>query len=365
MEQKDERNTLPEQPEDIERRVRQLSLETARAQDSAKRALSETEQIRWNMQELQDARQTHGRSLAGLWSFFVLLLLAACALGWYWSESTQGFEKQVADLPKQADYEKAVQAVNKRVDAAEGKLTILSRADWKGFGERLNKVEQRFSADMKLVREFAQAQASHVHQQLVSEIDNRTAWVEMHIARMESTDEAQRVKIAALQEELAGVRAQIRKQNEQIEMVRQDSNREMDGLYQRVAATRGDLDALAWESAKERVDFELNRDATNELIPGVTLTLKNTNVPYQRIEEGYVHVVGDGRYLWIRSHGIQQPVIFYTQHDQRPYQLVFTRITRDGAVGYLVHPGGPPEANRASGPLPAGAELSASVAEAR
>jgi hypothetical protein len=177
--------------------------------------------------------------------------------------------------------------------------------------------------------------------------------------------ESQRARIAELQEELAGVRAELQEQNEQIELVRRDTHREMDGLYERAAATRGDLDALAWESAKERVDFEISGDRASEPIPGVTITLKNTNVSYQRIEEGWVHVVPDGRILWIRSQGVQQPMIFYTQQDRRPYQLVFTRITRDGAVGYLVHPGGPPVTNRASGPLPAEAELTASTSEAR
>ena len=165
--------------------------------------------------------------------------------------------------------------------------------------------------------------------------------------------------------ELAGVRSELKGQNEQIEQVRRDANREMDGLHERVAATRSDLDALARESAKERVDFELSRGAAYEPIPGVLITLKNTNVSYQRVEDGWVQVVPDGRFLWIRSQGIQQPMVFYTQQDSRPYQLVFTRITRDGAVGYLVHPGGPPVANRASGPRAAEAELTASAAEAR
>ena len=364
MEQHDVRSTQPDQPEDIGKQVKQLSLETARAQESSKRALSETEQMRWNMEELKEARQSHGRNLVGLWSFFVILLLAGCGLGWYWDGATEGYEERFANLPNHADYEQAVQAVSKRVDATESKLAN-SSGNWKGFGDRLTKVEQRVTSDLKLVRNFAQEQANEVQRQLVAEIDNRTEWVQTHMTRMESTQESQRVRIAQLREELAGVRSELKEQNDQIEMVRRDANREMDGLYQRVAATRGELDALAWESTKERVDFEMSRGEANEPIPGVTITLNNTNVPYQRVEEGWVHVVPDGRILWIRSQGIQQPMIFYTQQDSRPYQLVFTRITRDGAVGYLVHPGGPPVANRASGPLPVEAELTASAAEAR
>lgn len=365
MEQHDARNAQPDQPEDIGKRVKQLSLETARAQESADRASAQTEHMRFDMEELKEFRRSHGRGLAGLWAFFVILALIVGGLAYYGFEAAQGYEDRFASLP---DYEQTIQAlnehVNKRMDAAESK--VASWADnWKGFGSRLTKVEQRMTSDLKMVRNFAQEQANEVHRQLIAEIDNRTEWVQTHMARMESAQESQRERIVQLQEELAGVRSELKEQNEQIETVRRDANREMDGLYERVAATRSDLDALARESAKERVDFEVSRGEALEPIPGVRITLKNTNVSYQRVEEGWVQVVPDGRFLWIRSQGIQQPMIFYTQQDSRPYQIVFTRITRDGAVGYLVHPGGPPVANRASGPLPAEAALTASAAEAR
>ena len=365
MEQHDVRNDRTDQPEDIGKRVKQLSLETARAEESAERALSQSEHMRFDMEELKEFKRSHGRGLAGLWGFSVILALVIAGLVWYGYSTGQGYEERFASLP---DYEQTIQAmneqVNERMQAAEGKMA--SWADnWKGFGDRLTKVEKRVTSDLQLVRSYAQQQANEVHRQLVAEIDNRTEWLQTHMDRMESNQESQRARIAQLQEELAGVRSELKGQNEQIEQVRRDANREMDGLHERVAATRSDLDALARESAKERVDFELSRGAAYEPIPGVMITLKNTNVSYQRVEDGWVQVVPDGRFLWIRSQGIQQPMVFYTQQDSRPYQLVFTRITRDGAVGYLVHPGGPPVANRASGPRPAEVELTASAAEAR
>jgi len=365
MEQQDMRNSQTNQPNDIGKRVQQLSLETARAQESAERASAQTEHMRFDMEELKESRRSHGHGLAGLWGLFAILALVVGGLAWYGIEAAQGYEDRFANLP---DYEQTIQTlseqVNERMDATESKMASWA-GDWKGLGNRLTKVEQRMTSDLNLVRSFAQEQANEVHRQLIAEIDNRTEWMQTHMTRMESAQESQRARIAELQEELAGVRSELNQQGEQIELVRRDANREMDGLYERVAATRSDLDALAWESAKERVDFELSRGEASEPIPGVKITLQNTNVSYQRVEEGWVHVVPEGRILWIRSQGIQQPMIFYTQQDARPYQLVFTRIARDGAVGYLVHPGGPPVANRASGPLPAEAELSASAAEAR
>jgi hypothetical protein len=72
------------------------------------------------------------------------------------------------------------------------------------------------------------------------------------------------------------------------------------------------------------------------------LTLSHTDVSYQRVE-GRIHVIQDGRILWLRGQGIQQPLSFYLQGDQRPYEIVFTRVNQDGAIGYLLMPLWPSE----------------------
>jgi hypothetical protein len=332
-----------------------------RAQESAELALSLAKNMRLEMDQAREIEQSHHRSLTGLWTVLVVLLLIGGAVAWYGYRTSEGYETRFASLP---DYAETIQAANARVDATESKLSTWA-TDWKGLGDRLSRFEQRVASDLLLMKKFAQEQSNAVQRELVTELDNRTEWLQAEMARMESTQESQRARIADLQEELAGVRSELKQQGEEIEVARQDAYREMDGLHQRVAETRGDLDALAWESARHRVDFEVSGQQASEPIPGISITLKNASVQYQRIEEGWVHVVPDGRILWIRSQGVQQPLVFYSQKDSRPYQLVFTRITRDGAVGYLVHPGGPPETNRASGPLPGEADLSASTAEAR
>ena len=86
-----------------------------------------------------------------------------------------------------------------------------------------------------------------------------------------------------------------------------------------------------------RVDFEVSKDQTREVAPGITLTLSNLNVSYQRVE-GRMHVIPDGRILWIRGQSIQQPLAFYTLKDDRHYELVLTRVSKDSAIGYVLMP---------------------------
>jgi len=362
MENQDLRNPQPEQANNIAKRVQQLSVETARAQESAEQALSEAEHMRFDVETCKESARSHRNSQAGLWSVFAILALALGGLAWYGSRAEQGMNGRLANLPA---LEQSLQAVDERIGATEDKLEAQTN-DWIGLGDRPSKVESRITSDFRLVRDYAREQANQVHRQVLAELDNRTEWIETHMTRMESTQESQRARIAQLQEEIARVRSEARSElNEQIAQVRRDTEREMDGLHARGAGTRSDLDAMVWRLDRRHVDFELSRNQSREVIPGISITLKDTNVPYQRVEEGWLHVVPDGRILWVRSQGIQQPMIFYTQQDSRPYELVFTRITRDGAFGYLVHPGGPPVTTSASGPRTDEAELSASAAETR
>lgn len=362
MENQDMQNPQPEQAINIAKRVHQLSVETARAEESAKRALSEAERMRFDVETCKESARSHRNSQAGLWSVFAILALALGGLAWYGYRAEQGFGDRLANLP---GLEQSLQSVGERLGAAEDNLEAQTN-DWKGLGDRLSSVEKRVTSNFQLVRDYAREQANEVHRQVLAELDTRTEWIQDHLARMESTQESQRVRIAQLQEEIARVRAEARSEmNEQVAQVRHDTGREMDGLHARVAGTRSDVAAMAWQLDRRRVDFELSRNQSRELIPGISITLQDTNVPYQRVEEGWLHVVPDGRILWVRSQGIQQPMIFYTQQDSRPYELVFTRITRDGAFGYLAHPGGLPVANSASGPRTDEAELSASAAETR
>ena len=355
-----------EQWNDISKRVQQLSVETARAHECAERALSEADRARIDTETYQTKLQSHRRSLTGLWSVVAILAIALGGVTWHGYSTAQRQDNLSAKLPA---LEQSLQALSERINVTESKLQAWA-GDWKGWGDRLTKLEQRVTANVQLARNFAREQANEVHRQVLAELDNRTEWIQARLGRIESTEESQRAHIAEVQEEVAQVR---REMYQQIAQVQRETGRDVEDLHQRVSATRNELDAtrndldkVNWKLNRNRVDFELARNQNRELVPGILITQKNTNVSYQRVEEGWIQLVSDGRFLWIRSQGIQQPLTFYTRQDSRPYELVFTRVTKDGAIGYLVYPGGPPvAAGASSGPLAGEAEISASALGAR
>jgi len=366
MENQEMRNPQTEPWNDLSKRVQQLSVETARAQESGERALSEATHARFDAETCAAIAQSHRRSLTGLWSVMAVLAIALGGATWYGYRIAQRQDNLSAQLPA---LEQSLQAAGERINATEDKLQAWA-GDWKGWGDRLTKLGKRVTANVHLARNYAQQQANEVQRQVLAELDNRTEWIQARLGRIESAQESQRTHIADVQEDVAQVR---REMYQQIAQLQRETGRDVEDLHKRVSstrnhldATRNDLDKVTWQLSRHRADFELARDQNRELVPNVSITLKNTNVRYQRVEEGWVQLVSDGRFLWIRSQGIQQPLTFYMQQDSRPYQIVFTRVTKDGAVGYLVYPGGPPVASSASsGPLAGETEISASAAGAR
>jgi hypothetical protein len=88
---------------------------------------------------------------------------------------------------------------------------------------------------------------------------------------------------------------------------------------------------------RNRVDFEVTRNRTDEVAPGIFLTIQSTDVEQQRID-GWLQIAEDGRTVWIRAQSPQRVILFATRHDTRSRELVFTRIDKSGAAGYLLIP---------------------------
>jgi hypothetical protein len=123
----------------------------------------------------------------------------------------------------------------------------------------------------------------------------------------------------------------------QIAQVQRETGEDLRGLDGQIARTQMDIDSLSRHQDLRRLDFEVSKDLAREVAPGISLTVSDTNVSYQRVE-GRIHVVPDGRILWIRGQGIEQPVRFYSHEDERAYEVVFTRVNKDGAIGYVLMP---------------------------
>jgi hypothetical protein len=199
------------------------------------------------------------------------------------------------------------------------------------MNSRMAKVEQTAGTTLRSAREFAVEQAAKVQHELQAEINTRTQALGENVNKLEASHQEESVR---LQNELASVRAETR---DELARSQQEAGRAIGDLQAEVGRNRDDLDVVARTVERQRLDFEIDRNETSEVAPGLTLTVSGTDVSYQRVE-GRLHVISDGRILWIRGQGVHQPVRFYNSTEERPYEVVFTRVMRDAAVGYVLMP---------------------------
>jgi len=108
---------------------------------------------------------------------------------------------------------------------------------------------------------------------------------------------------------------------------------------------RGDFDAYADKFAVKRVDFEVARNHDTTVAPGISLQVNGTDVSYQKISGSVL--TPDHHTIWLRQLKVQEPVFLTSFEDGRTRELVFTHVSKNGAVGYVLVPGQDSSTSRA------------------
>ena len=109
------------------------------------------------------------------------------------------------------------------------------------------------------------------------------------------------------------------------------------GVDQRSSQSTTDLESVHRKIDQERTGFELAVNHDRELAQGVNLNVSHTDVLHQRFD-GWIWLLPDHKTISIHSRGVQQPLTFYSQGDERPRELVITRVTKYTVIGYILQP---------------------------
>jgi hypothetical protein len=105
----------------------------------------------------------------------------------------------------------------------------------------------------------------------------------------------------------------------------------------RLQNVRSNTRLLADAVDRNRIDFEVPRNKTQEVAPGIFLTVRDTDVERQQIN-GWLQISEDGRTVLLRDQSAQKVMIFTKTHDERGHELIFTRVGKQGVAGYLLIP---------------------------
>lgn len=261
------------------------------------------------------------RRVTALWVAVVALALVLGSLAGYGYLTLEKHNLQLSQLP---GVQETVAALGQRLEAAEGKLRAWA-ADWSALEARLDKLDRKVAYNRQLARTEAQKLATQVEERLRADLDDASRAADARLNLLESGQEAGRARLEQVREEVAAVR--------------QETGHDLSALQQQMAESESRVADLARLHEPARVDFELAKDRTRELAPGISLRITGTNVSHQRAS-GWMWLLPDRKTLWVRELGIQQPFTFYRKDGGGPAELVITTVTPGSVAGYLLLPAG-------------------------
>jgi hypothetical protein len=304
------------------------------------------DQAREQMEERWRSDRNRHRLLgAGL----CLVAAGVGALAWMVYPAIRQHDSAIAELP---GVRQSVNEVEHQVTATQKQLM-----DWSGRQDQmrseltkgLETVRGRIAAVAKQTQEAAAGVTAKLRSELVQRVDELTT----RLAGLESSGKATNTEVAALKAELEQARGQLSEQGRELVSLRSDLNRQQQENVNLAATSAStgrqlaeidrrqnrygsEFDALSAKIALRRVDFEVSKGQPRQIIPGVNLGVNGTNVDYQRTN-GWVSAP-NGKTIWLRDLRTQEPVVLYTDRDGRKHELVITRVSREGIIGYVLAP---------------------------
>jgi predicted nucleic acid-binding Zn-ribbon protein len=294
--------------------------------------------------EEEEAAHRHKLKVRALWGTLAVLGLALLYAAWHTYPILQQqslLPARLASLPFQlSSVTDTLAAASKRADATDAKVNQLASV-WDATRGQFAALEGRVSATLQAAGKETRTLVNQMQRRIEVALEKRLQVLQARLSRVEAGQESAQARVAKLEEELAAARQENVRQLALLEQDRERTLHRVDeqlaSLDQQVKGDNRELAAVRTQIERRRVEFEAGTNHTRDLAPGVTLQVSHTNVNQQRFD-GWVFLMPDRRTVWVHGQGLQQPLVFYSQGDGRPRELVITRVTKYSVIGYVLLP---------------------------
>lgn len=280
-----------------------------------------------------------------LWVGAVLAVASAVAIAWMGVPFMTKRDALSNPLPPARAAAPVEDAVGARLSSAEEKLNEWLKERVR-MTDRMTQMEKSLSAGIRRARTETLALVEGVKREMGRSLET----VQSRMTGIESIQRETHDEVAYLRGELATVRrdmdaireasAQQANQVRQVELARQSTQNDVSGLQNEMASNQRKIDALSYHVERQNVGFEVSKDRTEQVVPGIYLTIHRTDVGRQQVD-GWLQIASDGRFVPLHDTGAQQVIRFSSRKDERAYELVFTRIAEGSVAGYVLVPAMP------------------------
>ena len=246
------------------------------------------------------------------------------------------------------DTHQEIQRLNQDLTESESRLDQMKRI-LEGSGEKIRMLEEGAAERGNRIQtqDKELSQYRNLFQGLKSDQEQQTQGL-----KSLAVNKADREDITKLQGETEGIRKENEGIRQKVDQVSSgltsltevtgvnraglaDSKRRLDRLDRDLDTTSDRLAALSRSLEREKIEFELQEKGGFIKVLDVHLNLRDANARKQRYDlDIYV-----GRKRIQKKHQYaNEPVYFFVEGTEKPYEVVITRIIRNQVAGYLTVP---------------------------
>jgi peptidoglycan hydrolase CwlO-like protein len=312
----------------------------AQMNDSIEQTRADVRRMRTQLEHQEDEHESHARKTKILSAILAFLVVTLAGAAWFAYPTLRDQKKTTLDMLGAAG------ALGEHVQSLESKFDKTS-ADVPALSARMDQLGANMKTSLQAARAQAQAAAAQAGQRIKADLNESIQAIQSRLAGLESNQKETSGHVNQLEEQIAGLKREIATMRQQsstatdkmtaIQQEQQARAGDLARLDQKVVSNQTALDSISSRVERKRVEFQLPNRKAEQVAPGIFLAIRRADTKKQEVD-GTLQLGGDSRMLTIRGQGIQKPLSFYTSAETRPFELVFTEVSRTGVSGYVLTP---------------------------
>jgi len=333
----------PNPSEKISPEASRPSEDYAHLGDLMEQTRSDVRRIRTQVERQEDEQEFHSRKTKILFIAFAVLLLIFAGGVWFAFPALRGYEKTLADTTGLQNF---TGGLSERIHGVEAKLEKTS-AGLPDLSARMDQLGASMKSTLQTARTQAQAAAAQMGQRIRADFTQSIQAIQSRMTGLESNQKEASGRVNELEDQIAGLKRELASMHDesaasaerikQLQEEQQTRSNAIASLDQKMVSHQTALTTLSNRLDAKKVDFELQKSKTQEITPGIYLTVRRADAGKQQID-GTLQLSTDSRMMPIRAQGTQIPITFYTAGQSRPVQLVFTNVGKNTVSGYVMVP---------------------------
>jgi chromosome segregation ATPase len=158
----------------------------------------------------------------------------------------------------------------------------------------------------------------------------------IHDAR--NVADAANTEVQVVRNDLLGMQAEVEDTNahlyETASLLEQTTD-DVGEISGQVSDNRSEIASLRKMTERDRVRFQLSKSKQMQRVADIQLRLRDTDAKRNKFT---IEILADDKTFVKKDRQVAEPVMFYMGDTAQPYELVITKMEKDGVSGYLARP---------------------------